>query len=114
MEELLKFIAALPWPAAAAFGMTLAIVVFVTQRGIKDGYRASPARDAPAAQVAAMVVDSAALNRATAAIEAHNALQVETNMIMRDVAKIGDELNDQLGRIREEMRLNREIERRRV
>ena len=113
MEELIKFVSALPWPAAFAFGMTLAIIFFVTQRGIKDGYKASPAHDAPAAQVAAMVVDSAALNRATAAIEAHNALQVETNMILREMTKMGDEINDQLGRIREEMHLSRELDRRR-
>jgi hypothetical protein len=99
MEELIKFINALPTPAAIAFVMVLAAVVGVSWRGILQGRKLDPAKDVPSAQVAAVIVDPTALNAATVALNKH------TEAIER--------LTDMFDRVREEMReLSREIGRR--
>lgn len=63
-------IANLPLPALLALGVTLGAIVGARWLGILQGQRAAPP-SAAAAQVAAVVVDPTALNKATAALEAH-------------------------------------------
>jgi hypothetical protein len=99
MEELVKFVSALPLPASIAFAAVSALVIWVARLGILEGRKLPPAHDAPAAQVAAVIVDPTALNAATVALNKH------TEAIER--------LTDMFDRVREEMReLSREIGRR--
>ena len=60
------------WPplAVIAFGASLAIIFFVTRSGFTSGKNSPPVSNSSAAQVAAVIVDPSALNRATAALEA--------------------------------------------
>lgn len=64
MEKL----ADLPPAALITFGVTLAIIFAVQRLGLWQGQRAAPSTDS--AQVAAVIVDPSALNKATAALEA--------------------------------------------
>jgi hypothetical protein len=53
-----------------AFGLGLAVIFGVRHLGLLSGERSTPAGNASTAQVAAVIVDPSALNRATAALEA--------------------------------------------
>ncbi len=66
MENLDK----LPLPLLIAFGLGLAVIFGVRHLGLLSGERSTPAGNASTAQVAAVIVDPSALNRATAALEA--------------------------------------------
>lgn len=46
---------------------------------------------------AAMVVDSTALNRASAALEAHNSVVAEQNALYRDMIRISSEIGGESG-----------------
>jgi len=99
MEELGKFVASLPLPAALAFVSVFAAVVAASWRGILKGRENDPARDVPAAQVAAVIVDPTALNAATSALNRH------TESL--------DRMTDMFDRLRDEIRdLSREVGRR--
>lgn len=67
----LQEISEMPPLAIIAFGVSLAIIFFVTRSGFTSGKNTPPATSSSSAQVAAVIVDSSALNRATAALEAH-------------------------------------------
>lgn len=94
MEKL----AELPPLAIIALGVTLALIVGVRYLGLSAGISSSPEKNAGAAQVAAVIVDPTALNRAAAAVEGHTVATLK--------------LIDELDEIREEMRISREIIRR--
>ncbi|OJU70975.1 MAG: hypothetical protein BGO05_05825 [Rhizobiales bacterium 63-7] len=108
-----------PWAQVAvilAFGVSSAIIVFVTRFGFAQGLKMTPEAAASKAPVAAMIVDSTALNRATAAIEAHTNMLHEHNDIMRvsnevhrDFADYARRMAVELDRIREELRIQREL-----
>ncbi len=66
MEKL----ADLPPTALITFGAVLAVIFAVRFLGLFQGQNASPEKSAAAAQVAAVIVDPSALNRASAALEA--------------------------------------------
>lgn len=69
----------LPPLAMIAFRISLAILYFATKGGFSSGQRSTPANETSTAQVAAVIVDPSALNRATAAMEAQTmeALNIE-------------------------------------
>ncbi len=62
-------LANLPTPALVTFGVVLAIIFAVRYFGLWQGQQHSPAASASSAQVAAVIVDPTALNKATAAVE---------------------------------------------
>jgi hypothetical protein len=118
-------IAELPPLALAFFGITLALIVGVRYLGIFNGRRSTPEESKAAAPVAAVIVDPSALNRLTASGEALNMTLIETNKLAREGNDIGrdrneaaDEMNrtakhiaTELDRIREELRIQRELRR---
>lgn len=104
--------------AIITFGVVLALIVGVRYLGLWQGQNAPPSTAAGSAQVAAVIVDPSALNRLTAAGEALNITLTERNMIAKraaevhaDDVKVTSELRDEMDRIREEMRIQREINR---
>ena len=115
MEQL----ANLPPLAIIVFGATLAVIFGVRYMGLMAGEKAPPEKAASSAQVAAVIVDPTALNRLTAAGEALNMTLMESNKIARERNEIDEERNrvyrlvaTELDRIREELRIQREIGRR--
>ncbi|WP_312222550.1 hypothetical protein [Rhizobium rhizoryzae] len=99
--------------AWVVFAVTLAIIFGVRHLGLLQGAKATPEISPAAAPVAAVIVDPTALNRASAALEAHTA---ETRKLIEvaheGVRQIGI-LAVEADRIREELRIQREIEKRR-
>jgi hypothetical protein len=113
MEDLIKFVGALPLPASVAFAAVSALVIWIARLGILEGRRADPARGVPAAQVAAVIVDPTALNRLSEQAAALNATLKELCEVAREKARVDTLMATELDRIREEMRIQRELERRR-
>lgn len=109
MEELIR---TLPAPALFAVGIVIGIGLLVRYFGLMQGQRAGPEHGASSAQVAAVIVDSSALNRGTAALEALNMTLTETNAIGRETARSHKIMAEELDRIREELRIQREVSRR--
>jgi hypothetical protein len=58
-------------PALVTFGAVLAVIFGVRYFGLWQGQQHAPASSTASAQVAAVIVDPTALNKATAALEAH-------------------------------------------
>lgn len=108
MEQL----ANLPTPALITFGATLAIIFAVRYLGLWQGGKAAPAASQAAAQVAAVIVDPTALNAATKALEAHTEAVAEMTETMKDSSRSFSTMAIEMDRIREEMRIAREIARR--
>lgn len=103
-------IANLPLPALVALGATLGAIVGARWLGILSGQRAAPASSA-AAQVAAVVVDPTALNRATTALEAHTEALRDLTEEVHDGNRTLKLLAQEIDRIREEIRIQRELKR---
>jgi hypothetical protein len=106
MEKLLE----LPPLAIITFGAVLALIFGVRYLGLWQGQNTSPAASAGAASVAAVIVDPAALNRASAAVEAFNVTQTEANMIAKKqvtatdrLTKVVEDLTDGVGDLRDEV-----------
>lgn len=104
-------LADMPPFAWVVFAVTMAVIFGVRHFGLLQGAKAAPETSPAAAQVAAVIVDPTALNRASAALEAHT---VETKRLI-DVANEGVRqigiLAIEADRIREELRIQREIRR---
>lgn len=108
MEQL----ANLPPLALIAFGGTLAVIFAARYFGMQSGRTVSPEKSQSAAQVAAVIVDSTALNKATIALESHT---LATNRLVASVdtaAKAIEEFSQEADKVREELRITREISRR--
>lgn len=103
----------LPPAALVPFGAVLALIFAIRYLGLWQGLNANPAKSASGAQVAAVIVDPTALNRvsdeAAKLTEAVNQL-VDVGERM---ARSEEHMAIELDRIREEMRIQREVERRR-
>lgn len=108
MEQL----ANLPTPALITFGATLAIIFGVRYLGLWQGAKAAPATSPAAAQVAAVIVDPTALNNATRALEAHTEAVHEMIKTMKDSGRSFSNMAIEMDRIREELRIQREVARR--
>jgi len=107
MEQL----ANLPPLALMTFGATIAVIFAVRHLGLMQGARTLPATSPTAAQVAAVIVDPTALNRATAALDEHTAEMHRIVEIGERLARAHEIVGIELGRVREEMRLERELRR---
>lgn len=108
MEKL----ADLPPLALVIFGATLAVIFAVRYLGLWSGRNAAPEKSSTAAQVAAVIVDPSALNHATAALNKHTEVLEEMIEVERGMARSVDHVAIELDRIREELRIQREISRR--
>lgn len=98
MENLDK----LPLPLLIAFGLGLAVIFGVRHLGLLSGERSTPAGNASTAQVAAVIVDPSALNRATAALEAQTLESINgrksfergLEALCRSVERLCEEVDD--------------------
>ncbi len=86
----------LPPLALIALGVTLALIFAINRFGFLQGRTAIPAASAGAAQVAAVIVDPSALNRASSALEAANVIAIEANGIARQHTLATDRLAEQV------------------
>jgi hypothetical protein len=98
MENLDK----LPLPLLIAFGLGLAVIFGVRHLGLLSGERSTPAGATSTAQVAAVIVDPSALNRATAALEAQTMESINgrksfergLESLCRSVERLCEEVDD--------------------
>lgn len=102
-------IANLPLPAMIAFGATLGAVMAARWLGILQGGRSLPPPSPASAQVAAVVVDPTALNKASNALEEHTELMRKGFEILRETNRHLEKLGIESDRIREELRMQREL-----
>lgn len=102
----------LPPLALAFFGATLAVIFGVRYLGLLSGERTPPEKSSSTAQVAAVIVDPTALNRLTAAAEAMNMTFIEAIQVAKEKIRVDNLMAIELDRIREELRIQREIARR--
>jgi hypothetical protein len=114
MEQL----ANLPPYALVAFGGTLALIVAVQRFGFLSG-ASSGQKGQSAATVAAVVVDSTELRKATVALESHTLVSNRLVSALEGVGKSVegversiDALAQEADRVREELRIARELARR--
>ena len=108
MEKLLE----LPPLAIIAFGAVLALIFGVRYLGLWQGQNASPAASAGSAQVAAVIVDPTALNAAAGEVSGLALAVHELVVVLRDAAVHSKRTAEELDAIREEMRIQREVNRR--
>ncbi|MDR6703003.1 hypothetical protein [Agrobacterium tumefaciens] len=108
MEKL----AELPPLALAVFGATLAVIFAVRYLGLSAGANARPEKSQTAAQIAAVIVDPTALNNATRALEAHTEAVVDLIDTMKESGRSLSHMAIEMDRIREELRIQREVARR--
>jgi hypothetical protein len=98
MEKL----AELPPAALVTFGAVLALIFGVRYLGLFQGQTASRDKDSGSAQVAAVIVDPSAINRATAALEAQTMESINgrksfergIEALCRAVERLCDEVDD--------------------
>lgn len=106
-------IANLPPLAMVVFGAVLAVIFGVRYLGLWQGRQSSPSANTSSAQVAAVIVDPTALNR----VSDETAKLTEAVNQLVDVgermARSEEHMAIELDRIREELRIQREVERRR-
>lgn len=102
----------LPPFAVITFGATSAVIFAVRYLGLWQGARAAPATSPAGAQVAAVVVDPTALNTATRALESHTVAVLELNETSKENGRSMATMAIEMDRIREEMRIQREVSRR--
>jgi hypothetical protein len=99
--------------ALIAFGVTVALI-FVTQRlGLFAGTNAGPEKARAAAQVATVIVDPTALNKATHALETHTAAINRAVSVAEDLTKSIALNAAELDRLRDELFIQHEVSRRR-
>lgn len=108
MEKL----AELPPLALVVFGSTLAVIFAVRYFGLSSGANVRPEKSPAAAQVAAVIVDPTALNNATRALEAHTEAVVDLIDTMKESGRSLSHMAIEMDRIREELRIQREVARR--
>lgn len=112
LPPLAQQVSELPPLAMVVFAATLALIVAVRYLGLFAGARATPASGASAAPVAAVIVDPSALNRLTAAGEALNMTLMEIIQVAKEKNRVDSLMATELDRLREELRIQREIGRR--
>lgn len=102
----------LPPLAIIVFGATLAVIFGIRYLGLWQGEKTAPATSPASAQVAAVIVDPAALNAATAALQKHTDVMESVLDVFETASKNLGLMATELDRIREELRIQREISRR--
>ena len=105
-----KVISELPPSAYVIFCVSLAVIYAVQRLGLWQGQKASP--DAvDKAQVAAVIVDPSALNRLSDEVGRLVAAMEGLTEVGESLAKTESHMAIELDRIREELRIQREIRR---
>jgi hypothetical protein len=94
MDELLKLLQSLPPPALVVFAFVLAIIVGVRYLGLWQGQNAPAQGSAAAAQVAAVIVDPTALNKAAAEVAGLAVSLTEATVVARSHNETTDKLTD--------------------
>lgn len=85
----------LPPLAIVVFGITLAIIFAVRYLGLWSGRTTAPENSPAAAQVATVIVDPSALNRATAALEAQTFEMINARKSQERIAEaLGERMKD--------------------
>lgn len=107
MEQLSE----LPPLAMVVFGATLAVIFGVRYMGLLAGAKVSPGASSSAAPIAAVIVDPTALNRASASVEALNGTLIEMVAATKEKTRVNSIMATELDRIREELRIHRELRR---
>jgi hypothetical protein len=107
MEKLLE----LPPLAIITFGAVLAVIFGVRYLGLWQGQNASPAASA-SAQVAAVIVDPTALNAAAGEVAGLTVAVHELVSAVKEAGSHHRRTAEELDAIREELRINRELNRR--
>lgn len=102
-------IANLPPLAMVVFGAVLAVIFGVRYLGLWQGKQVAPSATTTTAQVAAVIVDPTALNRATDAINYHTEATKKLAEALLDASRQVGTLAIETDRIREELRIQREI-----
>lgn len=94
----------------AIIGVVTALIAAVTgvSVAIVNNRRAGGGK----AEIAAMTMDASSIKQTSAALEALNVTLTETNKVGRDLIESHELMATNLDRIREEMRLDREVSRR--
>lgn len=111
MEKLLDTLAGQPL-ALVVFAGVLALIFGVRYLGLWQGQNASPASSSGAAQVAAMIVDPTALNAAAGEVAGLTVAVHELVVVAREATSNQKRVADELDAIREELRIQREVNRR--
>lgn len=101
----------MPPYAWGVFAFTLAIIFGVRHFGLLQGARTDVPSSPAGAQVAAVIVDPTALNNATRAVEANTMATLRLADAEDRRAKAEEHMAQELDRIREEMRIQREVRR---
>lgn len=111
MEKLLETLAAQPL-ALVVFAIVLALIFGVRYLGLWQGQNASPAASTGAAQVAAVIVDPTALNRASDEVAGLAVAVTELGSAVKETSRNIKRTAEELDAIREELRIHREVARR--
>jgi hypothetical protein len=111
MEKLLDTLAAQPL-ALVVFAIVLALIFGVRYLGLWQGQNASPAASAGAAQVAAVIVDPTALNKAADEVAGLSVAVSELVSAVKEASRNHKRTAEELDAIREELRIHREVARR--
>lgn len=104
-------LAELPPAALITFGVTLAVIFAVQRFGLWQGQKTSVASK-DNAQVAAVIVDPSALNRLSDQVGKLVEAVASLVEVGEELVKTETHMSVELDRIREEMRIQREISRR--
>jgi hypothetical protein len=87
----------------------ISILAFVVGKWAFNQGKKAAGGNGNEAQVAAVIVDPSALNRATAAIEALNFTQIETNMIHKQHNEITHDLREAIDELAKQIEILRSI-----
>lgn len=101
----------MPPLAVVVFGITVGIFFVVRYMGISAGKSSTPSSSQSSAQVAAVIVDPTALNNATQALKEHTECLGEVSHVLRDAGGAMARMAIEMDRIREELRIQRELSR---
>ncbi|MGV1867248.1 MULTISPECIES: hypothetical protein [unclassified Rhizobium] len=101
----------LPLPVLLAMGVGLAVIMAVRYFGLMSGERTAPEKSASYAQVASVIVDPTALNRLTEQVTKLVEVLEDAVDQAKEKIRVDNLMAIELDRIREEMRIQREISR---
>lgn len=105
-----QVISELPPSAYVIFVISLAVIYAVQRFGLWQGQNTEPASDK--ALVASVIVDPSALNHLSDEVKALRMAILDVVEVGKEMAKTESHMAIELDRIREEMRIQREISRR--
>jgi hypothetical protein len=111
MEALLEALQGQPL-AIVTFGAVLALIFGVRYLGLWQGLKSSPAASAGSAQVAAVIVDPTALNKAAGEVAGLAVAVTELVAAVKEASRNHKRTAEELDAIREELRIHREVARR--